>query len=162
MISTGTDALGWLADVLGLPLLDAPVPPAKGLLALNDAARRLSEQAKSTSLEATLAAIARVAEDDPGLRRLVAAAKRGDRACELLGPDRAIRALAFPEGLRLRILVAPATIAHSTEIQRRAAVADLAAGAAHELANALGAISGWAEIARETPARAPEAVNLIA
>ena len=48
-------------------------------------------------------------------------------------------------------------------VQAKAAAADLAAGVSHEVANALSAIVGWAQVARERPDKAPpeEALALI-
>ncbi|HKU42638.1 MAG TPA: ATP-binding protein, partial [Polyangiales bacterium] len=75
-----------------------------------------------------------------GLRALVApSARTAGRACVLLVPQRALDSVA---------------------LQRRALATDRAARVSHELANALGAIAGWARLAREG-ARVDEALDLI-
>lgn len=159
MIAARTDALKWAADAAGLALVE--VRP--GGLQLNEAAVNATGIAAPRDLRAVLAAIVRVSPNDPGLSRIVVAVRAPARAIELIGtPPSRVVVVPGEAGAPTLVLVAPGQIAQSAEIQRRAAVSDLAAGAAHELANSLGAIAGWAEIARGADApQSTEALALI-
>ncbi len=61
------------------------------------------------------------------------------------------------------LLITSPHAAMAESVQAKAAAADLAAGVSHEVANALSAIAGWAQVARERPDKAPpeEALSLI-
>lgn len=101
-----------------------------------------------------LAALAGLAIDDPRLSGLLETTSpcwvgvpRG-RLCVLPGP-RGITAVLMPDALRAR------------SVEQRGAGAEMAAAAAHEMANALAAISGWAELARRDPEQRDRALDLI-
>ena len=75
-----------------------------------------------------------------------------------------VRVLAIPTGTGGAVLlITSQESAIAESIQAKAAAADLAAGVSHEVANALSAIAGWAQVARERPDKAPpeEALSLI-
>jgi len=75
-----------------------------------------------------------------------------------------VRVLAIPTGTGgAALLITSQESAIAESIQAKAAAADLAAGVSHEVANALSAIAGWAQVARERPDKAPpeEALSLI-
>jgi signal transduction histidine kinase/ActR/RegA family two-component response regulator len=157
MIAVGTNALRWAADAAGLALIE--IRP--DTLDLNDAAVRAAGIVAPRDLHSALAAIVRCEPADPAIARILAAVDAPARAVELIGtpPSRVVVIPGGP-GTPTCVLVAPAQIAQSAEIQRRAAVSDLAAGAAHELANSLGAIAGWAELAQT--ADAPQVADALA
>jgi CheY-like chemotaxis protein/two-component sensor histidine kinase len=72
--------------------------------------------------------------------------------------------MALPAGPgRAAVLMSSQQSAVAESMQAKAAAADLAAGVSHEVANALSAIVGWAQVARERPDKAPpdEALALI-
>jgi two-component sensor histidine kinase/CheY-like chemotaxis protein len=75
-----------------------------------------------------------------------------------------VQVLAIPAGAgRAAVLITSQESPVAESIQAKAAAADLAAGVSHEVANALSAIVGWAQVARERPDKAPpeEALALI-
>ena len=79
-------------------------------------------------------------------------------------PRPGVQVLALPAGdgcAAVLLTSQESPIAES--VQAKAAAADLAAGVSHEVANALSAIVGWAQVARERPDKAPpeEALALI-
>jgi signal transduction histidine kinase/CheY-like chemotaxis protein len=148
--------IDWFCSNLGLPLI---AEEAGGGLGLNAAARDVLGTGAVASIAAALrpllgdaldpsvldAALTAAREGTPteltlaqGLRALVAPAAPG-RACAVLAPQVALEGLA---------------------LQRRALATDRSARISHELANALGAIAGWAAIAKEGQ-RVGEALDLI-
>lgn len=81
-----------------------------------------------------------------------------------MSPRPGVHLLAIPTDVgEAAILVASEQSLLAESIQAKAAAADLAAGVSHEVANALSAIVGWAQVARERPDKAPpqEALSLI-
>ncbi|HET8934769.1 MAG TPA: ATP-binding protein [Polyangiales bacterium] len=148
--------IDWFCNCLGLPFI---AEEAGGGLGLNAAAHDVLGTGAVASIGAALrpllgdrldvatldAALQAAREGRPteltlaqGLRALVAPAAPG-RACAVLAPQVALEGLA---------------------LQRRALATDRSARISHELANALGAIAGWAAIAKESQ-RVDEALDLI-
>jgi two-component system cell cycle sensor histidine kinase/response regulator CckA len=79
-------------------------------------------------------------------------------------PRPGVQVLAVPAGAgRAAVLLTSQESPIAESVQAKAAAADLAAGVSHEVANALSAIVGWAQVARERPDKAPpeEALALI-
>ena len=100
--------------------------------------------------------------DAPGLDAIIERAREGQQGS--VAPRPGVRVLAMPTaagGVALLVTSQESNLAES--IQAKAAAADLAAGVSHEVANALSAIAGWAQVARERPDKAPpeEALSLI-
>jgi signal transduction histidine kinase len=147
--------IDWFCSSLGLPWI---AEDAEGGLTLNGAAHDVLGAGAFASISAALrpllgelapgtldAALQEARLGNPsqltlaqGLRALVAPAAPG-RACAVLAPQVALEGLA---------------------LQRRALATDRSARISHELANALGAIAGWAAIAKEGQ-RVGEALDLI-
>ncbi len=139
------DDLTWLSTELGFPVLqeaegrvlaNAPALVALGgvpPVSLDDAARQLAGQACDPST----------------VRDAIDRARAGQRVSLLLCADteEAQRMLAWsgPDGLR--VTFAPAQSERIHETQRRASLVDVAAAVSHEVANAMGAIGGWADLA---------------
>ncbi len=102
-------------------------------------------------------------DDDPaGLIGIVEEARAGKEGA--ITPRAGVRVLAVPAGPGCAaLLIASHDSALAESVQAKAAAADLAAGVSHEVANALSAIAGWAQVARERPDKAPpeEALSLI-
>lgn len=97
---------------------------------------------------------------DPDLARQLVEAARHGRGSDFT-TERGHRVLVQPdpEGGSWAVVV-PAPDAAGDSLRKRAAAADLTAGVSHELANALGAIAGWAQLARRGQ-RVDEALELI-
>jgi CheY-like chemotaxis protein/two-component sensor histidine kinase len=88
---------------------------------------------------------------------------RGGRQVAI-APGPGIQVLAIPASPgRAAVLITSQESPIAESVQAKAAAADLAAGVSHEVANALSAIVGWAQVARERPDKAPpeEALALI-
>ncbi|MBW1757909.1 MAG: hypothetical protein JRJ80_17310, partial [Deltaproteobacteria bacterium] len=67
-------------------------------------------------------------------------------------PRPGVQVLAVPAGDgRAAVLITSQQSPIAESVQAKAAAADLAAGVSHEVANALSAIVGWAQVARERP-----------
>lgn len=148
--------IDWFCSSLGLPYL---AEEADGTVTLNDAAQEALGAGGFASIEAAVQPLLG-SEVSP---ETLQAALQGARASR---PS----ALTLAHGLRLLLAAAApgracAVLAtqdslDATALQRRALVSDRAARVAHELANALGAIAGWAAIAKEG-SRIDEALDLI-
>ncbi|HEY6881579.1 MAG TPA: hybrid sensor histidine kinase/response regulator [Polyangiales bacterium] len=141
-----SDDLSWLCAELGLPVLEET---AAGLVA-NSAAQLGLARAGSESTEAGLAASAArimgVDADDEALLNALATARRGEHGRADVGPNargQAWRVVATPlgDGARVRLTCAPR--AHETD----EGWVEVAATVSHEVANAVGSIRGWAELA---------------
>lgn len=96
------------------------------------------------------------------LEGLIEGARSGTQ--ERFEPRPGVQVLAIPtpsDGVALLITSQETPVPE--QVQQKAAAADLAAGVSHEVANALSAIVGWAQVARERPDKAPpeEALSLI-
>ena len=100
--------------------------------------------------------------DADALRDAVESARAGTSSAFAHRPG--VRVLAVPAGDgRAAVLLTSQESPIAESVQAKAAAADLAAGVSHEVANALSAIVGWAQVARERPDKAPpeEALALI-
>jgi len=100
--------------------------------------------------------------DAEGARDALESARGGHSAA--FAPRPGVQVLAIPAGAgRAAVLITSQESPVAESIQAKAAAADLAAGVSHEVANALSAIVGWAQVARERPDKAPpeEALALI-
>lgn len=135
------DILSWLAEEAGLPMLEE----LEGSVQANAHA---SEHA-GTDLHHAVAGLTGLSAQDPTLAELVRRARASLRTSMVLGARRVVSVPAGPSSTRLLFLP---VAAHAGED------ADAAAGVAHELSNALGAISGWAALARR-PGAPPETVT---
>jgi signal transduction histidine kinase/CheY-like chemotaxis protein len=97
-----------------------------------------------------------------GLEAMIENARRGKQGT--ITPRAGVRVLVMPTGTGgAALLITSQESAVAESVQAKAAAADLAAGVSHEVANALSAIAGWAQVARERPDKAPpeEALSLI-
>ncbi|HEX7477672.1 MAG TPA: ATP-binding protein [Polyangiales bacterium] len=148
--------IGWLCESLGLPLLEEA---ESGGVRLNAPAGEILGAARYASLGAALRPVAgeRAAAS---LEQAVRRARVGE--CSELVLAQGQRALFVPAGAgRACVVLAPAAATNNdAAIQRRALATDRSARVSHELANALGAIAGWARLAKEG-ARVDEALELI-
>ena len=100
--------------------------------------------------------------DAEGARDALECAREGRSSA--FTPRPGVQVLAIPAGAgRAAVLIASQGSPVTESVQAKAAAADLAAGVSHEVANALSAIVGWAQVARERPDKAPpeEALALI-
>jgi signal transduction histidine kinase len=100
--------------------------------------------------------------DAVGVKEAIESARAGRQAASAPGPG--IQVLAIPASPgRAAVLINSQESPIPQNVQAKAAAADLAAGVSHEVANALSAIVGWAQVARERPDKAPpeEALALI-
>ena len=100
--------------------------------------------------------------DAEGAKNALESARQGKSSA--FAPRPGVQVLAIPAGTdRAAVLIASQQSAVAESVQAKAAAADLAAGVSHEVANALSAIVGWAQVARERPDKAPpeEALALI-
>ena len=100
--------------------------------------------------------------DEAGLKDAIENARAGEQTA--FAPRPGVQVLAIPIAAgRAAVLITSQESPLAESIQAKAAAADLAAGVSHEVANALSAIVGWAQVARERPDKAPpqEALSLI-
>ena len=100
--------------------------------------------------------------DAEGAKNALESARQGKSSA--FAPRPGVQVLAIPVGTgRAAALIALQESAVAESVQAKADAADLAAGVSHEVANALSAIVGWAQVARERPDKAPpeEALALI-
>ena len=145
----------------------------------NELRLALLEEDESGTVKGNVHALATLGGEAPvdlfaGVRRLLGDADaegardalesaRGGRSAAF-APKPGVQVLAIPAGAgRAAVLITSQESPVAESIQAKAAAADLAAGVSHEVANALSAIVGWAQVARERPDKAPpeEALALI-
>lgn len=147
--------LDWISQNLDLPLLSED---ASGSITANSAAQRALGDEKCPNLVTSIAAILSEGADVHQLAAAAARARSGERVT-LDGPN-AERVLLSQSGPgRAAALIVPAEPA-AGDVARRAAAADRSAAISHELANALGAIAGWARLAQQGQ-QVDEALRLI-
>jgi two-component system cell cycle sensor histidine kinase/response regulator CckA len=150
--------LEWLCGSLGLPLIEEQ---PEGGIGLNGAAREMLGTGDFPTIVAALGPLVGETVDMSALESSLAQARRGE-SNELALVD-GLRALVSPAprspGLAC-VVFAPQGALDAVALQRRALASDRSARVSHELANALGAIAGWARLAREG-VRVDEALELI-
>jgi signal transduction histidine kinase len=141
------DFLTWVAEGTGLPSLEG----AAGVVVHASAPAQdlLGRDPTGDDLVAACAALARVRDNDPDLLTLVARAEATGSAQGAVGHERWRLTLHRSEAGRLQVLAAPPQLARCSQLERRAAAADVAAGVSHEVANALSAIVGWAQLGQQ-------------
>jgi signal transduction histidine kinase len=152
------ELIRWIAHELRLALLEEG---AGGVVSGNPEA--LSRLGGGPMGDLRSCALRLLGESDATrLDAIIDSAREGKHAS--IAPRPGVRVLAVPTeagGAALLLTSQESAIAES--VQAKAAAADLAAGVSHEVANALSAIAGWAQVARERPDKAPpeEALSLI-
>jgi signal transduction histidine kinase len=133
----------------------------EGGVALNGSAREMLGTGDFPTILAALGPLVGETVDTAAVEASLARARRGESG-ELALVD-GLRALVAPaprSAGRACVAFAPQHAIDAVALQRRALASDRAARVSHELANALGAIAGWARLAREG-ARVDEALELI-
>ena len=146
----------WLSSNLGLPLLEER---PEGDLRLNEAALDMLGGGTYANIATAIGPLLGHQLDTVTLEATLHKARLGE-TCELTLSD-GLRALVMPAGPNLACaLLAPRTSHDNVALQRRALATDRSARVSHELANALGAIAGWARLAKQG-ARVDEALDLI-
>ncbi len=154
------ELLRWLADSLSLPFVEeAP----DGAVRANAVAREMFPSAAWPSLPAAVRQLAECSDKKAELaklEKLAGRARAGERVHLRASEQRQV--LLFPCGASLACaLVVSQTPGPLSDRQPTRAEHDrLAAGTSHEMANALGAIVGWAALARQGT-RVEEALELI-
>lgn len=164
-----TDDLSWLSAELGLPVFEET---ARGLFVSAAAQPHADVPQLRASVEAAVAAHTRLPVHEPSLVQAVQQARQGQRARVTLGPNAAgtswllLATPASQPGL-VRLTLAPAssptlgahgdarhasplggaTAQPSTPGHPREDLVEVAAAVSHEVANAVGTIRGWAELA---------------
>ena len=151
-----TDFTDWLCDRLGLPLL---WEDGQGGVRANAAGREALGVIEAPTLVAATCALLGSGPEPSAVAQAIAAARSGKPSELATGDGRRLLVRARGPG-RVATLLAPAELQQAATLHRRAAATDLAAGVSHELANALGAIAGWAKLARQGT-RVEEALELI-
>jgi signal transduction histidine kinase len=146
----------WLCGNLGLPLIEER---SDGELTLNDAARDMLGVGNYASISAALGPLLGDEINAATLQAALQRARQGEPS--ELSLAEGLRAMVTPgdEG-RACVVLAPRGSLDGLALQRRALATDRSARVSHELANALGAIAGWAKLAKEG-ARVDEALDLI-
>lgn len=151
-----TYLLDWICDSLGLPMVHED---ATGRVVANAAAREVLGEGTYPSL---VTAVKHLLGDRIRTRALDEAASRARRGAQVdYAAGDGQRVLFAPEAEgRARAVIAPSELVSNAALRRRAASTDITAGVSHELANALGAIAGWARLAKDGE-RVDEALELI-
>lgn len=157
--------LAWLCSELGLA---AVVESERGVVA-NRAAISAGCDMHPPTLESALATLLRAHQLPPSLLDALARARVGEATATLLPPNglgqAAYRLVAAPWSPgRAQVVIAPESVDASLELSRRASMVDVAAAVSHEVANAVGAIAGWAQLASSgaSGVSRDEALRLIA
>ncbi len=153
-----SEIIRWIANQLRLALLEEE---ESGAVAANlYALERLGGTAPTDLRSGAEQLLGRF--DSTDLMRVIESARSGKEAT--FAPRPGVQVLAIPAGAgRAALLITSQESPVAESVQAKAAAADLAAGVSHEVANALSAIVGWAQVARERPDKAPpeEALALI-
>jgi signal transduction histidine kinase/CheY-like chemotaxis protein len=143
------DDFTWLASELGFAEL---VETEDGIVA-NDAARVALEDAPLSDIVTGVCALTGRSDEKDSLQQLVQQARQDQRGTRVLSarglgqPGHRVIALGAGEG-RARVTIIPLLWEEAESLQRRAGLVDLAAAVSHEVANAMAAIGGWAELAQ--------------
>jgi signal transduction histidine kinase/ActR/RegA family two-component response regulator len=156
--------LTWIAGELGLPTLtEGP----SGLIA-NGPAKAALEDELPSSIEMAASALVGLPPFHAELVGALERARRGETVTLKLEetPAHEYRMVASPAGHGFaRLTIAPSGLEQTAAVQRRASLVDVAAAVSHEVANAMSAIGGWAELAIRGDATGidpAEALTLIA
>ncbi|MCG8554188.1 MAG: ATP-binding protein [Proteobacteria bacterium] len=151
--------LTWLCDTLALPTV---VHHADGSLSINEPARViLGESPSGASLEATLGRLLGDGLSSEESRSLIARVRDGQPVAHRVGrPGSRVCLLGMPGERASGVWVVVAGESTARGLQGSTPDSELAAGVSHELANALGAIAGWAQLARKGT-RVQEALEVI-
>ncbi|MBW2190726.1 MAG: HAMP domain-containing histidine kinase, partial [Deltaproteobacteria bacterium] len=152
------EIISWIANQLRLALLEEQ---EDGTVTGNmHALAPLGGQAPDDLLDGVQRLLGNA--DAQAIQDILESARRGTSSA--WAPRPGVRVLAVPAGDgRAAVLLTSQASLVAESVQAKAAAADLAAGVSHEVANALSAIVGWAQVARERPDKAPpeEALALI-
>ncbi|MBW2210344.1 MAG: hypothetical protein JRG67_04745 [Deltaproteobacteria bacterium] len=152
------ELISWIANQLRLALLEEQ---EDGTVKANVQALAALEGKPPVDLFAGVARLVGDA-DAEGAKDALDSARGGKSSA--FAPRPGVQVLAVPAGDgRAAVLITSQQSPIAESVQAKAAAADLAAGVSHEVANALSAIVGWAQVARERPDKAPpeEALALI-
>ena len=152
------ELIRWLANHLRLSLLESD---SDGDVRANVHALERLGTRRVTDLVADVQKLVDT-KDTLALEELITKARVGSEAT--FEPRPGVQVLAIPTGASaVAVLITSQESPVPKSVQAKAAAADLAAGVSHEVANALSAIVGWAQVARERPDKAPpeEALSLI-
>jgi signal transduction histidine kinase len=158
-----SDNLTWLCAELGLP---AVMESDRGVVP-NRAAIDAGCNEHPPSLEVALLSLVQLSSTDAQVSRALQLARSGEASALTLGGNggRRQRLIATPRGFgRALVVLAAENEEASAELSRRASLVDVAAAVSHEVANAVAAIAGWAQLATTPGAdvSADEALKLIA
>ncbi len=152
------ELIRWIANELRLALLEEA---DSGEVIANVHALETLGGAPPSDLVVAAEQLMSAADNEP-LNDAVRRARAGTECS--FAPRLGVQVLAIPAGEgRAALLITSQESPVAESIQAKASAADLAAGVSHEVANALSAIVGWAQVARERPDKAPpqEALALI-
>lgn len=148
--------LDWICQALDLPLL---TEDRAGFVATNGSAKAALGDRTCPNLVTSIGHLLGDDADIAALADAAARARAGERV-SVIGPDDQ-RVLFVPAAPGLAsAMFAPAGLAETDAVRRRAEETDRSAAMSHELANALGAIAGWARLAQQGH-RVDEAMRLI-
>jgi signal transduction histidine kinase/CheY-like chemotaxis protein len=148
--------IDWFCSSLGLPFI---AEEAGGGLGLNAAAHDVLGAGAFASIGAALRPLLGDALDPSTLDAALSAAREGTPTQLTLAHGLQVMVAPAAPG-RACAALAPQVALEGLALQRRALATDRSARISHELANALGAIAGWAAIAKEGQ-RVEEALDLI-
>src|SRR5262249_21315804 len=137
--------IDWFCSNLGLPLIEEK---ANGELRLNGAARDIVGSGTFANVYASLSPLLGESVDLATFEAQLERARHGEPSEAT--PADGLRALIAPRSPgHACVVLAPSRTLEGVELQRRALATDRSARVSHELANALGAIAGWARLAKE-------------
>jgi signal transduction histidine kinase len=148
------DSIDWVTERLGLAVLRED---PQGTVTLNAAAQDLIGSESCPSLRIALRRALGERADLAALDAAIGQARTGTRS-ELTGPAGQQLLVTQSERGCARVVLAPPHRGAAIDIT--ATSPDVRAGVSHELANALGAIAGWARLAKQGR-RVQEALDLI-
>jgi two-component system cell cycle sensor histidine kinase/response regulator CckA len=140
--------LTWIAGEFGLPTL---TERPSGIVANRPALDALHDELPPL-MELALARLVGLGPFHPELTDALSRGRRGERVSLVLGPQgiaaQSWRVAVTPAGPGYAtVMLAPHGMEQAGAVQRRAGLVDVAAAVSHEVANAMSAIGGWAELA---------------